>query len=434
MNSDSVYMGITPHTRFLHADMTSQRLFVMLKLKPKRNEAINDAVTNLFISVKSIQGVQLNRLMRAYPSFFEFSLESQPYAVGNAAANDETIFILEFKIESRPASNVSIARVGITYSIPGQKRVDEFPVQNLVVQFVAGQMGVQVEQEVMSYVQQCNITRMVEEATQLAVHAPEKAAEKLEMAHKMTVRLGNQELSESLNQRLDELRKTRKLSAGTSKTVKLGAKGKTVRMGQMPFEISLLKPKHFAKGKTSNIKVQIYLPEYRNKVQKIIDLQEIESTEDKFSSAIRPYSTVKIGLDSQAFSIGRNDILKELKGEILNAVDFDVTPLESCLPGIQNAILYLKDAETDVELESFNFSLFIDDYAFDHISKPKVSYFCSLVTGIGAVAIFVLTFLQQVDATLGSTAGTAAAAAATFLSTQPTRLYNRQSVNKLSKP
>lgn len=196
------------------------------------NEAQKDVVTNLELSVKTVQGVRLTRLLRAYPSFAEFSLERKPYAVGNATANDQTIFILEFKIDSRPVRNVSIARVGITYSVPGQNRVDEFPVQNLQVQFVAGQLGVQVDKEVMNYVQQCNITKMVEEATQLAEYAPEKATEKLEMAHKMTVRLGNKELSESLNQGLDELRKTKKLSAGTSKTVKLGAKGKTVKMGE----------------------------------------------------------------------------------------------------------------------------------------------------------------------------------------------------------
>jgi Ca-activated chloride channel family protein len=195
------------------------------------NEAQKDVVTDLTMNINTVRGVRLTRLLRAYPTFAEFSLDKRPYAIGNATADDETIFILEFKIDSRPASKVSIARVGITYSIPGQNRVDEFPVQNLVVQFVAGQMGVQVDKEVMGFVQQCNITKIVEEATQLAAHSPEKATEKLEMAHKMTVRLGNKELSESLNQGLDELRKTRRLSPGTSKTVKLGAKGKTVRMG-----------------------------------------------------------------------------------------------------------------------------------------------------------------------------------------------------------
>ncbi|MFM6202299.1 MAG: VWA domain-containing protein, partial [Dolichospermum sp.] len=53
----------------------------------------------------------------------------------------------------------------------------------------------------------------------------------LETARRMTVKIGNQAMIESLNQGVEELRKTRKISPGTRKTVKMGAKGKTVKMG-----------------------------------------------------------------------------------------------------------------------------------------------------------------------------------------------------------
>jgi Ca-activated chloride channel family protein len=83
----------------------------------------------------------------------------------------------------------------------------------------------------MGYVQQCNISQLVNEATRLADRNPQKAEELLETARRMTVRIGNDAMTESLNQAQDELRKTRKISDGTRKTVKMGSKGKTVKMG-----------------------------------------------------------------------------------------------------------------------------------------------------------------------------------------------------------
>jgi len=59
---------------------------------------------------------------------------------------------------------------------------------------------------------------------------PQRASELLETAHRMTQRIGNQAMTESLAEAQDELRKTRQISSGTRKTIKMGSKGKTVRM------------------------------------------------------------------------------------------------------------------------------------------------------------------------------------------------------------
>lgn len=195
-------------------------------------QAQKEVITNLALTVKTVKGVELTRIVRAYPTQAEFPLTQEPYPIGNAAAGDETIFILEFNINSRPASRVRIAQLGLTYDIPGQNRRGEFPPQNLLVQFVPGQGSTaQVDQEVMDYVQQCNISNLVHQATKIADRDPQKAAEILETARRMTVRIGNKEMEESLNDAQQELRKTRQISAGTRKTVKMGAKGKTVKIG-----------------------------------------------------------------------------------------------------------------------------------------------------------------------------------------------------------
>ncbi|AFW96131.1 type A von Willebrand factor [Anabaena sp. 90] len=202
------------------------------KIIEEYSQAQQEVITNLALRVKAVQGVELTRIVRAYPTQAEFPFTQPPYPIGNAAANDETIFILEFSMDSRPASRVRLAQLGLTYDVPGQKIRGEFPPQNLVVQFIAGQGGAaQVNQEVMDYLQQCNISNLVGQATKIAERNPQKAEELLETARRMTVRLGNDEMTASLNGAQDELRKTRKISDGTRKTVKMGAKGKTVKMG-----------------------------------------------------------------------------------------------------------------------------------------------------------------------------------------------------------
>ena len=202
------------------------------KIIEEYQNAQQEVITNLALTVKTVKGVELTRIVRAYPTQAEVPLTQDPYPIGNAAGDDETIFILEFSMENRPASRVRIAQLGLTYDIPGKNRRGELPPQNLVVQFVAGQAGAaQVDQEVMDYVQQCNISNIVNQATKIADSNPEKAEELLETARRMTVRIGNKEMEESLNGAQQELRKTRKISAGTRKTVKIGAKGKTVKMG-----------------------------------------------------------------------------------------------------------------------------------------------------------------------------------------------------------
>jgi len=202
-----------------------------LKIVDEFNLAKQDVITNLALTVKTVQSVRLSRVLRAYPSQAEFSLEEDPHPLGNVTAGDETVFILEFDIESRPAAKARIAQIGLTYEVPGENRRGELPPQNLVVQFITGQAGTaQVDPEVMGYMQQCNIAQIVGQATKLAEQDPDRAEELLENARRMTVRLGNNDLLDALNGAQDELRKTRKISANTRKTVKMGAKGKTVKM------------------------------------------------------------------------------------------------------------------------------------------------------------------------------------------------------------
>jgi Ca-activated chloride channel family protein len=194
--------------------------------------AQEDVITNINLTVKTVKDVQLSRLVRAYPEQAELSLKNDPYLLGNATAYDQTIFILEFTLNSRPAARTRLAQLGLTYDIPGKNRRGEVQPQNVIVEFVSGQMGAQVNQEVMGYLQQCNLAQMVRQATQVAESNPEQADKLLENALRMTQKIGNERMTRSLADIQSELRKTRKISPESRKTVKMGAKGKTVKLSE----------------------------------------------------------------------------------------------------------------------------------------------------------------------------------------------------------
>lgn len=191
----------------------------------------SEVINNLKLSIRTVKGVTLERLSRVYPDRADIPLDAEPYLMGSALANDDTIFILEFNIDSRAGARVRIAQLGLTYDVPGIQRRGELLPQNLIVQFVPGQGGMaQPNPEVMGYVQQRNISQLVDRAAAVADRNPEEAAQLLETAKRVTVKIGNDAMLQSLNLSIEEVRKTRKLSSGTRKTVKMGAKGKTVKM------------------------------------------------------------------------------------------------------------------------------------------------------------------------------------------------------------
>jgi Ca-activated chloride channel family protein len=193
-------------------------------------DAQSKVITNMALSVVTVKGVKLVRLAKVYPTIVENPLDRDPYPIGNIMAGDETVFVLEFDVQSRSASRVRIAQLGFTYDIPGKKQRKEVPPQNIVAQFVNGAITPQMDAEVMGYVQQLNVAGLVKQSMDIVDSDPVKAEKLLETASRMTKRWGNDSLTESLDQAQDELRKTRKLSPEFRKTVKLGSKGKTVRI------------------------------------------------------------------------------------------------------------------------------------------------------------------------------------------------------------
>ncbi|HEX2865322.1 MAG TPA: VWA domain-containing protein [Deinococcales bacterium] len=207
-----------------------------------RNAAF-ETITNLELTFRGVKGVVLEHATRVYPALAEAVVN--PFAgggtarLGNLQANDETMFLLDVGIPSRPASRVRVAQVGFTFDVPGENRRGEVGPFDVVEEFTDDEaLASQINQEVLGYVQQRNVSNLVKTATSQAASNPEEAKKTIALARAMTVRLGNSAMTVALDRAEDELNRGQGISAGTAKTIKLGSKSQTVKLGSSGPELS----------------------------------------------------------------------------------------------------------------------------------------------------------------------------------------------------
>ncbi|BAS59504.1 von Willebrand factor type A [Leptolyngbya boryana NIES-2135] len=196
--------------------------------------SVREVVTDLQATIATVKGVQLDSVTRIYPSLSEATYTDSRYRLGNVTAGDFTVFILEFTVSGieRPPSRVRIAQVGLTGSAPGLSKREEFPVQNLFVDFTLDEAAIAtVDSEVLGFVQQKNLDRMVQEAVRLSTVDVARAQQTLQVAVGMTKRVGNAAVTKMLENALEELNQTGQISVGTAKTVRAGGRTKTIKPG-----------------------------------------------------------------------------------------------------------------------------------------------------------------------------------------------------------
>ncbi len=198
--------------------------------------SVREVVTDLQAEVKQVKGVSLSALTRVYPSLAEVTAAEAPYRLGNVAAGDYTMFLLEFTIAglARPVSRVRLAQLLLHATAPGLQQQDDFSPEDLFVTFSDDERAIaQVDEEVLGYVRQKNVDNLVHQAVGQATHNPAQARQTLQMASNMTQRLGNAAMTQTLRQALDELDQTGKLTGNTSRTMSLGSRTKTVKTGSL---------------------------------------------------------------------------------------------------------------------------------------------------------------------------------------------------------
>jgi Ca-activated chloride channel family protein len=83
---------------------------------------------------------------------------------------------------------------------------------------------------VISYLKQGNIAQIIRRVLAISDSDYQRAEELLEIARCITISTGNSKLIASLDIAKDELSRTRKICSSTRKTIKMRAKGKTVKI------------------------------------------------------------------------------------------------------------------------------------------------------------------------------------------------------------
>jgi Ca-activated chloride channel family protein len=195
-------------------------------------DASTAALSNVTLSLNLLSDVALESINRIFPS----SVKLQPRIenegntftedVGNLKKDEPATFGAKLKLPARPAGQVTIAKVVVTYSIPSLHIKDKVETRAVVVEYTnSPDLCGSVDREVIGYFNQLNAQSLIEQAVEEA-HAgnTDAAMRALTQAHTITERLGNRPLTETIGETIEELEQKGMLSPDGVKTIKAGSR------------------------------------------------------------------------------------------------------------------------------------------------------------------------------------------------------------------
>ena len=174
--------------------------------------------------------------------------------------------------------------------------------------------------------------------------------------------------------------------------------------------VSFAWPRLLSKGRSALFVFHIYPDEAAERAARQIQnfVKEYDLTEIRAESAHFIGEQISVEPKCPVICFMPNEATLKIEPRICK-IHFTGIALESCVPQKHVGILHIKNAKTGDNLESLDFRIEIVDYAFDHVSRPLISWVSSGTLALAATASFTLTFLQEIDKTFGMTAGTGAA-------------------------
>lgn len=193
--------------------------------------AVNEIITGLSLSINTAKDVRVDKITRVYPEVSEVDLAVKPHSLGNINAEGEMAFIIEATIPERKPLKSRLMQLSLTYDVPNADYRGENPPEDIIVEFTTDESKASfINQEVMQWVQQRNVGVLLERAIAESVQNPENASKTLDMAKRMTLKIGNDVMSKLIEQAQNEIKDNKTISLGMSKTLKIGAKTKTVKI------------------------------------------------------------------------------------------------------------------------------------------------------------------------------------------------------------
>ncbi len=202
-------------------------------LETEIGSVVREVVTDLQATVALADGVRLESVTRVYPSLAEATPDDSAVRLGNVAAGDHTVFVFEFTVSevSRSVASARIATLSMVADVPGLGEHRILTPLDLAIDFTTDESAiVEVDAEVLGYVQQKNVDRMMREAVDLSSVDAGRARQTLQMAAGLTRRLGNTSVTMMIETALDELDSSGSISPGTRRTVALGGRTQSVRV------------------------------------------------------------------------------------------------------------------------------------------------------------------------------------------------------------
>jgi len=195
------------------------------------------------------------------------------------------------------------------------------------------------------------------------------------------------------------------------------------------FKISVSHPKLLSKRFESSFLFQVYATESRTQVARNIKIEFPEQliSEHVKRSSVKHYQKIIVKFFSPQFDF--SEPVTKLISNSLNKIVFLGKPKDVCEPGLHKILISISDAENKQEFESLTINVQVVDFAFDHVSRPLLTRVSTVVLGVGSFAMFVLSFLEQIDKTIGLTSGTAAGVMAVIIYTNFYNLYQRVRLN-----
>ena len=191
------------------------------------------------------------------------------------------------------------------------------------------------------------------------------------------------------------------------------------------YRVSISFPRLFSKRFDSVFLFQLYLPEHRSRVSKNIKAQFLDEPRIEFTdqSIIKIGQKIQVEFYNPHFDFSKA-VVKIIDGTLTKII-FLGTPKDTCPSGRRNVRVSISNAENQQEIESFNVVVQVVDFAFDHISRPFLSKVSTIILAVGSFAMYILTFLEQIDKTIGLTSGTAAGILAIGIYASFYNLYQR---------